>query len=199
MLKNTLATALFIFLLMALVPMHAANAHSVLEKSSPANGQKLEKSINNVTLNFNTKIEKGSTLYLVDDQGNKLQPASVKITDDVLTASFQKSLNSGTYQVKWEVVGADGHLIENQYSFTIKKDEAKQPKNNASQNEGEQSGNSNKDKTGQSNQDTEERNSSEQKTNNEDEQSFPGNGIIIVLVIAGIVLIAWMFFSKRTE
>lgn len=189
MLKSKFAAFITAFLLLAFVPIQAAIAHSVLEKSTPANGKKLEKPIKNIKLKFNTKIEKGSTLYLVSDGGKKLQPATVKITDDRLKASFQESLTPGTYQVKWEVVGADGHLVKNQYSFTIQKDESKQSSDR------EQSSNA-QDKNKQ---DAEEQNSSEQTKDDDKQQSFFENGIIVILVIAGIVLIAWMFFSKRNE
>ncbi|KAB8139159.1 hypothetical protein F9U64_01855 [Gracilibacillus oryzae] len=207
MLKIRISHLLLISLLLfSLFPINEANAHSVLVEATPKDGEQLMETINSIELTFSTKVENGSTLYLVNDKDEEIEPTSVELTNDILEAKFKDPLKPGSYQVNWKIVGADGHLIENQYSFSIAEPEKKEPEDNTTQTEDDQNSATNKNKqnddeteTGQSNQDGEQQKSSNEQTKNDSEQSFLGNGIIIFLIIAGLVLVGWMLFSKRQK
>lgn len=193
---------LIALLLVSISPVSEANAHSVLLDATPKKGEQLEEPINSVVLTFSTKVENGSTLYLINKKGKKIQPVSVETTDDILKATFQDSLKSGSYQVNWKVVGADGHLIEKQYSFSIVEPEKKKSEESTTQLEDDQdtTSNNNKkdDETEQNNQDEVQKESSpNNQTKSDSDQSFLGNGIIIFLIIVGLLLVGWMLFSKR--
>lgn len=204
-----IGNALFVliaFLFFSFIPLNLAKAHSVLIKSTPEDGEQVDDTINSIELNFNTKVENGSTLYLVTDTGEEMEPESIDISDDVLQATFKESLQPGSYQVNWKIVGADGHPIENQYSFSIAEPETMEYDDTTSQTEDGQTDSSaadnnskNDDEAGteQNNQNSETQNASEQKTEDDNGQSNLGSGIIIVLIIAGLVILAWMLFSKR--
>ncbi|MCG3419715.1 MULTISPECIES: copper resistance protein CopC [Oceanobacillus] len=193
-----------VLLLFSIIPFSIASAHSVLEKSTPTDGQQLKKSVNSIELTFNTKIENGSTLSLVNDSGKEIQPLSVEITDNVLNATFQELLEPDTYHVNWKIIGADGHLIENQYSFTIKEVEDKKSEDNEIQTKDESIENKDlkNDEEGNGNdinQDSEKQTSTEQQTSNDSEESSVVSVIVIFLITVGILLVVWMIFGKRKK
>ncbi len=197
--------SLIAIMLFCITPFSIASAHSVLENATPADGEKLNDTINRIELSFNTKIENGSTLTLVNDTGDVIKPSSHKINDNVLEAIFEDSLKPGSYQVNWKIVGADGHLIENQYSFTIKEPEIIQDEGNTTQSKDEQA-NITSEKESQPNeegkedelkdQDVEKQN---QQISNKNEQSPLRMNIIISLIIVGLGIVAWMLFSNRKK
>lgn len=45
---------------------------------------------------------------------------TTKIEGKTLTATLPRALPAGTYELKWHVVAADQHRIENTYSFTVR-------------------------------------------------------------------------------
>ncbi|MFD1848918.1 copper resistance CopC family protein [Oceanobacillus bengalensis] len=201
---HLLFVALVVF---SLLPFSMVNAHSVLEESTPAEGEELDENLKSIELSFNTKIENGSTLFLINDTGEEIQPPSIDITDNVLKATFQNSLEASTYQVNWKVIGADGHLIENQYSFTVKGSETNQSEENVTQIKDEQTDsssnnanlNSDEESGNEINQDSEKQTTPEQQTSNDSEQTSALSVIIIFLIIVGILLVVWMLFGKRKK
>ncbi|KGR73633.1 copper resistance CopC family protein [Ureibacillus manganicus] len=200
--KKSIFMSFIAIMVFSLIPLSLVSAHSVLENSTPTEGEQLNDSINRIELSFNTKIENGSSLTLVNNTGDELKPSSNEINDKVLVAIFEESLEPSTYQVHWKVVGADGHLIENQYSFTITEPEMTEGRNQTSQSEEEQTNSTTENETPptdvgkddvENNQYTENQN---QQSSIENEQSSLGMTIIIILIIAGIGIVAWMLFSK---
>ncbi|WP_443259546.1 copper resistance CopC family protein [Virgibacillus sp. L01] len=192
--------SLIAMVLIIINPVGLASAHSVLESSTPEDGEQLEESIKSIKLNFNTKVENGSTLYLVNNAGEEIQPASVEITDDVLEATFQDPLEPGSYQLNFEIVGADGHPIENQFSFSIKEPETKESEENATQTEDDQTNSSEIPNNSQKNGgEAEQKDASGQDTSIANEQFSLVNGMIILLIIAALALLAWMLLSKRKK
>ncbi len=178
----------------------SVSAHSVLEKSNPENGEKLETSIRKLELSFNTKIEKGSTLYIVDENKEKIDPSSVNLTENRLEAVFSTSLDAGTYQVNWEIVGADGHLIKESYSFTVLqngqsnspdgiKDTPPQSKNN----------NVTVDEQTEDVEEEIAEQNADTSANNNNKLSPLLYGIIFFLVIAGISILIWMYITKKKK
>ncbi|WP_157724788.1 copper resistance CopC family protein [Virgibacillus phasianinus] len=189
-----IATIFFI----SLIQINTADAHSVLEKAIPEDGAQLEQSIKSIELTFNTKIENGSTLYLLNGKDEKKEPASVTITGNSVKAIFNQNLNPGTYQVNWKVLGADGHIIENQYSFIINdqeesvlpKGEKKQQNTTTDEPEKE---------TLKSLDGSEIDNQNATGKTNDDNESTLVFGIISLLIIAGIIFLTWMWFSRSRK
>ncbi|WP_159457807.1 copper resistance CopC family protein [Virgibacillus dakarensis] len=186
-------------LLTFLIPDNIANAHSVLEKAIPENEEQLQGTINSIKLTFNTKIENGSTLSVTSDKGEKIEPASVKITNDVLDATFKDPLEPGTYQVNWKIVGADGHPIENQYSFSIVAAEGNTEQTDDGQNSTVEENKSKNDGETTAKRNNQNKKQQQNSAEQENEQPSLTSWVIIVLIIVGIVLLAWMMFSKRKK
>ncbi|WP_188453373.1 copper resistance CopC family protein [Virgibacillus oceani] len=188
---------LITLLLFSQFPVNEANAHSVLEKATPENGEQLEETIDSIALNFNTKVENGSTLYLVNSEKEKIKPETINITNEVLEAKFNNFLKPGSYQVNWKIVGADGHLIENQYSFSIAEPQNKEPEDNVTQSEDDQNSAINYNK--HNNQGVEQQKSSNEQTKSDSDQSSLESVIIIFLIIVGLVLLISTFVGKRKK
>ncbi|BDH63592.1 copper resistance protein CopC [Ureibacillus massiliensis] len=200
--RRTLSLSLIAIILFSITQFSTANAHSVLENSTPGDGEQLSETINRIELSFNTRIENGSTLTLVNDTGDVINPSSHEINDNMLVATFEDSLEPGSYQVNWKVVGADGHLIENQYSFTIKESEITLGKENAGQSEDERNITSSENSQTVEYKEDELEDQDVEKQNrqaNENDSSSIVNIIIITLIIAGLGLLAWMLFSKNKK
>ncbi|MFC4776518.1 copper resistance protein CopC [Paenibacillus sp. GCM10023252] len=94
-------------------------AHSVVEEAVPGKDAVLTESPASIALTFNTDIEKISTLKLLRSNGEeaKLQPSAVK--DATLSAEVADTLDNGKYTVKYAIIGADGHTVDGEYTFTV--------------------------------------------------------------------------------
>lgn len=112
----------FIFFLMfSLIFLGTNNvyAHTGLESSSPANGETIKEELEQITLTFETKIEQGSKLILLDSAGNEVELESMEVADNKLIGILPSPLESNGYEVQWDIIGADGHVIEGEYTFTV--------------------------------------------------------------------------------
>lgn len=112
--KIFLATFLFLF-----ATSTNAFAHSHLGSSSPEDGEVVTEEINEITLNFEGKIEQGSSIELSNTQGQTIPIENISIDEGVMTGTVANPLENGEYHVKWSNIGADGHVMEGDFSFTV--------------------------------------------------------------------------------
>jgi methionine-rich copper-binding protein CopC len=99
-------------------------AHAELIKSEPANRATLSTSTEQVKLWFNEEIEVDyASLSLVDKNGNILIKGKPMAHPDDLKSIYVElpELEKGRYTVKYRVLSVDGHVLESDYKFTIKK------------------------------------------------------------------------------
>lgn len=197
---------LIAILICVLLPVHIASAHTTLEESTPADGEELEEPLDQITLSFSTVIEEGSTLTVENQAGEQSEPSSIEITEDVMEASFDEPLETGEYQASWQIIGADGHVMESSISFSIAEEEGNTAENTEDEtgeagSEQEEGGENASEETGENSaaSDTSEVNeeNTSPETNEESGMSGLTIGIIVLLLIAGAGLVAWMVFSKR--
>jgi hypothetical protein len=98
-------------------------AHAYLVKSSPARGAVVTRPPIQVQLWFNERIEGAfSRLSVVDRDGRRVDPGDVRVgPDDPKRLSVDvPSLAPGTYTVRYRVLSVDGHIVESQFSFTVR-------------------------------------------------------------------------------
>lgn len=171
----------------------AVHAHTSLENSTPSEGETVEKPLDTIELNFNTVIEEGSTLELSKAEGEAPAPADVTISDQTMTAVFDEALENGAYTVHWEIIGADGHVIEKQYSFTVDGEDAEEETETTEEAVPEE------ETEAEGETDTEQQETdvdSEQET--EEENSLPVFMIIVALLLLAVVIVlAVKLFSSR--
>jgi copper resistance protein C len=106
--------------LLFLLP-HAAFAHAVLVKSSPAQGASVTAGgVVNVTLTYNSRIDVAhSSLQLVGPDG-KSQSLSVDAhaAPNLLMAKAPV-LTAGAYKLEWQVMATDGHITRGTVEFRV--------------------------------------------------------------------------------
>lgn len=195
--KKFLVTTFFTFTVILLLFVTTVNAHSTLEQAIPGSGEKVDKTIKEIKLSFSSKIENGSRFSIIDENDEKIEPDSIKITDNILEGTLKQPLKPGTYQVNWKILGVDGHIIENSYSFTVNEKTSKKSEQNSVDNDDKTGVEPNKNNTEET--DSNQKGQETVKTSDATEQSPLTYGIIIFLVLALAVLVAWMLFAKRKK
>ena len=94
-------------------------AHTGLESSSPQNGEVIKEELREISLTFETKIEQGSTFELKNSNGDSILLRISSLTENKMVGNFSNPLENGEYQVNWNIIGADGHPIEGEFSFSV--------------------------------------------------------------------------------
>lgn len=105
-------------LLLAL-PITAA-AHSLLLESHPAPGSTVRAPAR-VTLRFNNRIEKRLSRVAIVDARRVRHELSVVAAEGGLDtlAVLAPPLVPGNYDLEWQVLSADGHVVNGRYAFQI--------------------------------------------------------------------------------
>ncbi len=110
-------------LLITLVFMFAfatnAFAHTGLEISSPENGEIVTEELREISLTFEGKVEQGSTFKLSNSTGKSIPVEDISIEETQMTGTFPSALENGDYTVVWNIIGADGHPIAGEFSFSV--------------------------------------------------------------------------------
>ena len=121
--KKTVLSFVFLLTVVFQLPSFAF-AHSELESATPAEGEKVTTDLETVVLTFSTKIESLSTIKLKND--NKEIPLQVSVEDDQMIGKMNVPLENGNYTVEYKVIGADSHVIEGNYTFSVERPEQAQ-------------------------------------------------------------------------
>lgn len=110
--------SLFTFLFLFAVTNNVL-AHTGLKSSSPQSGELITEELQQITLTFETKIEQGSTFALQNSDGESIAVENISLSGDQLVGNLSTSLENGDYQIHWNIIGADGHLIEGDVAFSV--------------------------------------------------------------------------------
>lgn len=110
---------IFFTILFLLLFSPAALGHSGLSSSSPANGEVVTYEVPDITLLFNTEIEQTSILKVINEEGTEVPIEELLINEKEMFGRFAEPLEEGEYTVNWKIIGADGHPIENNFSFRV--------------------------------------------------------------------------------
>lgn len=105
-------------ILMLVLPAQAF-AHSKLTVSSPEKDAVVDLSPALIMMEFNTDIASLSTFVLENDQGETVPVEQINVEGPRLTGVPVNVLDNGLYNVKWTIIGADGHTVEGTYAFTV--------------------------------------------------------------------------------
>ncbi|MDN4494791.1 copper resistance CopC family protein [Ureibacillus aquaedulcis] len=94
-------------------------AHTHIESSSPQSGEVLTAPLEEITLTFEGKIEQSSSFTLQNAAGEAVSVDNIAISENVLSGSLTEPIENGEYLINWNIIGADGHLIEGEVPFTV--------------------------------------------------------------------------------
>jgi copper resistance protein C len=105
--------------LLFLLP-HAAFAHAVLVKSSPAQGASVKAGHVDITLTYNSRIDAlHSSLHLVGTDGKAQTLAVDAHAAPNLLVAKADSLSAGAYKLEWQVQATDGHITRGTVEFRV--------------------------------------------------------------------------------
>jgi copper resistance protein C len=107
----------FFFLLLTF--SSSVSAHTGMKSASPADGETITGDIQEIKVEFNTAIESGSSMSLLNENGNEIDLDSSQVEEKTLVGKVDEPLQDDHYTVKWRIVGEDGHLIEGDYMFMV--------------------------------------------------------------------------------
>ena len=119
------AAAPALLLWVALVPMAPSPAarHAIVLESSPTHEAVLDRAPEQVTLRFNSKIEKRFTRVTLASADRA--PAPVALPESADPAAPDRlviplrSLGPGVYVLRYRVLAVDGHITEGALRFTV--------------------------------------------------------------------------------
>ena len=105
--------------LLLLLP-HAAFAHAVLVKSSPAQGATVKAGDMDITLTYNSRIDAlHSSLHLVGADGKARTLAVDGHAAPNLLVAKAEGLAAGAYKLEWQVQASDGHISRGTVEFRV--------------------------------------------------------------------------------
>ena len=109
---------------LVLVSSAAATAHMKVAKTSPAEGESLAKAPAHVQVWFTQKPDAAmSKLSLTGPKGDVSLFVHPAEENSLMGMIQEKSLADGTYVVKWQAAGDDGHIQRGEFTFTLKPSE----------------------------------------------------------------------------
>lgn len=185
---------LLLSIILILIPT-MASAHTALTSSNPEEGEVVEGSLNEVSVQFETEIEDISTLKLMkEDQEIPFQ--KVEVESQQMIGILKEPLANGTYTIQWTIVGEDGHPISGEVPFLVKVTE---PAEDSKPSEQDQDQNindeSNKEKAEN---DTTTKNNPKEKQDKEIEES--STPIVLTLIVAFTIILGLsigLIFKKK--
>ncbi len=97
--------------------------HASLVKSVPARRAQIFKAPAQIQLWFNERLEaRFSSLRVIDSSGKRVDLGNVEVsTDDPKRISVGVNpLAPGQYRIGFRVLSVDGHIVEDEFPFTIR-------------------------------------------------------------------------------
>lgn len=96
-----------------------AYAHTGLKSSNPANGSTVTEGLNEISLTFETEIEKTSTFKLLNATNEEIEVSNISIGEYEMIGTVDNSIENGSYTIQWKIIGVDGHPIEGEVPFIM--------------------------------------------------------------------------------
>jgi copper resistance protein C len=106
-----------------LVSPSTVSPHASLIKSVPARRAQIFKSPPQIQLWFSERLEaRFSSLRVIDSGGNRVDLDNVAVDNNDPKRIFVgiKPLVPGQYKIRFRVLSVDGHIVEDELSFTIR-------------------------------------------------------------------------------
>lgn len=116
------AGRLFWLLLVALLLPVPAWAHLRLDSANPAAESQLSAVPEAVQLTFSLPVELAFSRITLAGPAGQVALGAVRLaagTEKVIVADLSGEVTPGSYTVRWQVAGADGHPIRGEYTFVI--------------------------------------------------------------------------------
>jgi copper resistance protein C len=122
MMRRTVWFGLELSILLLVIPS-TCWSHAYLVKSSPARRAVLPGAPARLVLWFNERLEaQFSQVTVWNTQGQQVDRSDVQVdpADAKQLSVGIQTLPAGTYTVKYRVLSVDGHVVESEFSFTVR-------------------------------------------------------------------------------
>ncbi|MFG6148016.1 copper resistance CopC family protein [Halobacillus sp. B23F22_1] len=97
----------------------SAGAHTHLENSDPEAGEQVPGDDPVITLIFDSPVQQPNEITVTDESGNEITVEDVNhSSDEVIEVPLPEELESGEIEVFYSIVGEDGHVMEEEFSFS---------------------------------------------------------------------------------
>jgi len=117
------APALLLCWALVLASPRPGSPHAIVLESSPVHDAVLERAPGQVTLRFNSKIEKRFTRVTLAAADRPPAPVALPESDDPATPDRivipLRPLAPGVYVLRYRVLAVDGHITEGALRFTV--------------------------------------------------------------------------------
>ncbi|WP_042225140.1 copper resistance CopC family protein [Oceanobacillus manasiensis] len=188
------SVALFLFVTSI---TNSAFAHSHIEGSNPEDGEVVTESLQEIVLTFDGSIEEGSTVEVTTAKGESIEVEDIVIEENTLTATIANSLSNGEYQVDWDIISADGHPLDGDFSFTMNA-----PEEETAEEQTEEPAEAEEEETTNANEDDDIVESPEQSTQDQETETEEGSSSMVILIVVLLVIIlagGVMYFIKKRK
>lgn len=110
--------SMFCLLIVLALPM-TVEAHTHLESSEPESGGALTSEKPGITLTFDSKVQEPTALTVTGGDGEEFEiDTYTHSPENVIDFSIPEEVGSGDIEVFYSIIGEDGHVMENQLTFT---------------------------------------------------------------------------------
>ena len=175
-----------------------AFAHTHLESSSPENGQVVTEELREISLTFGGEIEKLSTFELSNTEGQSIPVESITVGEEQMTGTLTNPLENGNYTVDWKIVGADGHPIEGEFTFSVNTSTSGSATTSESGN-GENQQNSSQDEAVHEHNEQTDDNIANEQIEEKDEGQSPSYLIPIIIIVLIVIVVGFFFGLRRKK
>lgn len=117
--KRALVAVAITLVALVLVPV-PASGHASSAESSPAADAVLDVAPEEVRVEFDSGLlEMGSALIVRDATGRSITSGAAVVGDRTISVPVDPTAGPGVYEVAYRVVSADGHTVEESFSYTV--------------------------------------------------------------------------------
>ncbi len=104
----------------ALAAGSAASAHDQVISTDPAEGEVLAVAPSQISMRFTAElIQMGAIVFVVDGSERDWAAGEPTVDGSELVQPLESGMPDGSYQVRWQVVSADGHPISGFFDFAV--------------------------------------------------------------------------------
>lgn len=101
-------------------------AHTHLEASDPEENTIVTEPLDGIMLYFDTTIEESAVVELQTEDGTPIGLENITVHNNELSADIVEPLENGIYTINWDIIGVDGHPMEDSISFEVDIEETKE-------------------------------------------------------------------------
>ncbi|MGP4075872.1 copper resistance CopC family protein [Halobacillus sp. K22] len=117
-----LKSILFLLLIMA-IPFQV-EAHTHLESSEPEEGEGISAESPIITLTFDSAVQEPNVIRVTDESGEETTIDNITHSpENVIEVTLPEDIAGGELDLFYSIVGADGHVMEDELSFTYESKE----------------------------------------------------------------------------